>query len=174
VGSGLWARERLLTISWSAMGLMLTGLADQIRNSGFRPEVVVGIARGGLPPAVALANLLDVTEFRLLGIPRNASNSRYSERADPRYEYLVPDRPITGRRTLLVDDIMGDGGTMALARDVLRSRGVTTICTVVVVRNVHAAQSVDHHAVTADDWTVFPWEKPPGPAERTVALEIPE
>jgi hypoxanthine phosphoribosyltransferase len=170
MSKALWARERLLHIDWETMGRLLTDLAEEIRGKGFRPDVVVGIARGGLPPAVALSNLLDIPEFAILGIPRNSSNSRYSDRAEPRYEYLAPERPLTGLRVLLVDDIMGDGGTMALAKELMRARGAAEIRTAVVVRNVNCASAPDHHAVSVDDWTVFPWEAPPGPEEEVVEL----
>ncbi|MCL6739227.1 phosphoribosyltransferase [Streptomyces ossamyceticus] len=170
MSKALWARERLLHIDWETMGRLLTGLAEEIRGSGFRPDVVVGIARGGLPPAVTLSNLLDIPEFAVLGIPRNSSNSRYSDRAEPYLEYLVPDRSLTDRRVLLIDDIMGDGGTMALAKELMMTRGAAEIRTAVVVRNVNCASIADHHAVSVDDWTVFPWEVPPGSEERVVEL----
>jgi hypoxanthine phosphoribosyltransferase len=166
----LWVRKHLLNIDWETMGLLLQKLVDEIRASDFRPDSVVGISRGGLPPAIALSNLLEVPDFRILGIPRNQSNSRYSERQAPRFEYLVPDKPLTGRRLLLVDDIMGDGGTMDLAASLMRERGAAEIRTVVVVWNVNGQGNVDHHAVAVDDWTVFPWEAPPTATEKTVEL----
>ncbi|MFJ6701072.1 phosphoribosyltransferase [Streptomyces sp. NPDC091272] len=157
----LWRREQLLVLGWEEAGKALGRLADEIRASDFRPTVVAGIARGGLPPAVALSNLLGVEDFRILGIPRNTSNSRYSERAEPVLRYVVPDEPMTDARVLLVDDIMGDGGTMALAERTVRELGAAAVRTVVLVRNVHAAGRPDHLALEVDDWIVFPWERPP-------------
>lgn len=174
MNTSLWARRRLLNISWDTMGRLLSCLAEEIRATGFSPDVVVGIARGGLPPAVALSNLLDIPEFRILGIPRNSSNSRYSEREAPRFDYLMPDRPIDGGRLLLVDDIMGDGGTMDLAVALMKERAAAEIRTSVVVRNVNCQREVDHYAVEVDDWVVFPWEAPPGPSETVVELGICE
>ncbi|MFE2944893.1 phosphoribosyltransferase [Streptomyces sp. NPDC059255] len=169
----VWRRDRLLTISWDAMGRMLGALARDITASGYAPTVVAGIARGGLPPAIALSNLLAVADFRILAIPRNTSNSRYSERGEAVLDYVVPDRDMRGARVLLVDDIMGDGGTMALAVDTVRRLGAEEVRTAVVVRNLGAASSADFTAVEVDDWTVFPWETPPGPGELSVPLPAP-
>ncbi|MCE4942275.1 MULTISPECIES: phosphoribosyltransferase [Streptomyces] len=171
-GTPMWRRDRLLTISWEAMGRMLAGLADDVRASGFAPTAVAGIARGGLPPAIALANLLAIEDFRILGIPRNTSNSRYSERGAAVLKYVVPEREFGGARVLLVDDIMGDGGTMALAKRTVEELGAAEVRTVAVVRNLGAAQRADFQAVEVDDWTVFPWEAPPGDNELAVPLRV--
>lgn len=168
-----WRRANLLTIGWSEMGRMLTGLAHDIKESGFAPSVIVGIARGGLPPAVTLSNLLGVTDFRILGIPRNTTNSRYSERGEAVLDYITPQRPVTGADVLIVDDIMGDGGTMALAVDTIRGLGAAEIRTAVVVRNVGSRGRADFQAVEVDDWTVFPWELPPGAEDSTTVLAAP-
>ncbi|MEU7636096.1 MULTISPECIES: phosphoribosyltransferase [unclassified Streptomyces] len=171
-GTPMWRRDRLLTISWEAMGRMLNGLADDIRASDFVPTVVAGIARGGLPPAIALSNQLAIEDFRILGIPRNTSNSRYSERDEAVLNYVVPQRSFSGAHVLLVDDIMGDGGTMALAKSTVLELGAAEVRTVVVVRNLGAANTADFQAVEVDDWTVFPWEAPPGAGELAVPLRV--
>ncbi|MFE1172503.1 phosphoribosyltransferase [Streptomyces sp. NPDC058773] len=166
----MWRRDRLLTISWETMGRMLDRMAEDIRSDGFAPTLVAGIARGGLPPAIALSNLLGVEDFRILGIPRNSSNSRYSGRGEAVLQYVVPERPLDGSRVLLVDDIMGDGGTMALAKQTMLDRGAAEVRTAVVVRNLGAASTADYQATEVDDWTVFPWETPPGAHELAVPL----
>lgn len=171
VGSPLWKRQHLLTISWSTLGTLLARLAEEIRSSGPLPDTIVGITRGGLTPAVALAHRLNVPEFRILGIPRNSSNNRYSERGAASLEYVVPDSPLTGKRVLIVDDIMGDGGTMETAVRTVRAMGAAEVRTAVLVRNQNCPSRPDHQAAEVDDWTVFPWEAPPGPAESTVPLE---
>ena len=44
-GLSLWERRRLLAISWEVAGKLLAGLADDVRASGFVPDVVVGVSR---------------------------------------------------------------------------------------------------------------------------------
>ncbi|MFJ2905742.1 phosphoribosyltransferase [Streptomyces sp. NPDC087212] len=165
-----WRRSKLLTIGWQDAGLMLDALASAVRGAGFAPTVIAGIARGGLPPAVALSNLLGVTGFRILGIPRNSGNGRYSERGEARLDYVVPEGSLAGERVLIVDDIMGDGGTMALAERTVRGLGAAEVRSAVVVRNVGSRSLPDFFAVEVDDWTVFPWEEQPDEGRTTGAL----
>jgi hypoxanthine phosphoribosyltransferase len=169
----VWRRHRLLAISWDEVGRMIDSLATDIRATGYEPTVIVGIARGGLAPAVALSNRLGVLDFRILSIPRNSSNSRYSERADAVLDYMVPDRSMAGADVLIVDDIMGDGGTMTLAAKTVRDLGARTVRSAVLVRNVGATFGADHEVVQVDDWTVFPWEEPSGGGETATPLAVP-
>jgi hypoxanthine phosphoribosyltransferase len=46
--------------NWNQVYDMLLSLMEQIEESGFRPEVVVGIIRGGVVPARVLVDLLEV------------------------------------------------------------------------------------------------------------------
>ncbi|MEU5041579.1 phosphoribosyltransferase [Streptomyces griseorubiginosus] len=156
-----WRRNKLLTIGWAEAGQMLDELAGAVRADGFAPTVIAGIARGGLPPAVALSNLLGVTDFRILGIPRNSGNGRYSERGDARLDYVVPEGSLLGERVLIVDDIMGDGGTMELATKTVLDLGAAETRSAVVVRNIGSRSCPDFLAAEVDDWTVFPWEEQP-------------
>jgi hypoxanthine phosphoribosyltransferase len=168
-----WRRRRLLTIGWADAGLMIEALARDVRADGFAPTVVAGIARGGLPAAVALSNLLGVTDFRVLGIPRNLGNGRYSERDEAILDYVTPERALTGERVLIVDDIMGDGGTMELARKTVLGLGAVEARSAVVVRNIGSRSRPGYCAVEVDDWTVFPWEEQPEAGQPTAELRGP-
>ena len=44
--------------SWSRIYDMLLDLAGRIRKDGFKPDIIVGISRGGWPPARVLSDLL--------------------------------------------------------------------------------------------------------------------
>ena len=49
-------------ISWTAVQHLTRSLAAKIRASGFRPDVVVAIARGAYVPARLLCDHLDIME----------------------------------------------------------------------------------------------------------------
>ena len=46
-------------LTWDLFGAASRDLAQTVADSGFAPDVVLGIARGGLVPAGALAYSLD-------------------------------------------------------------------------------------------------------------------
>ncbi|HDN01983.1 MAG TPA: phosphoribosyltransferase, partial [Candidatus Bathyarchaeota archaeon] len=49
--------------TWDEIYEMLLQLADMIRKEGYKPEVIVGISRGGWPPARVMSDLLENQEL---------------------------------------------------------------------------------------------------------------
>ena len=45
--------------TWNQIYEMLLDLAEKIFKSGFKPEIIVGVSRGGWPPARVLSDLLE-------------------------------------------------------------------------------------------------------------------
>ncbi|MGA9388136.1 MAG: phosphoribosyltransferase, partial [Candidatus Bathyarchaeia archaeon] len=44
--------------TWNQIYYMLLNLADKIRRDEFKPDIIVGVSRGGWPPARVLSDLL--------------------------------------------------------------------------------------------------------------------
>ncbi|MCK4440101.1 hypothetical protein KAU85_03865, partial [Candidatus Bathyarchaeota archaeon] len=44
--------------TWKQIYNMLLNLAEKIRKNGFKPDIIVGVSRGGWPPARVLSDLL--------------------------------------------------------------------------------------------------------------------
>ena len=55
-------------LTWSDFGTAARALAQQVADSGFRPEIVLGIARGGLLPAAAVAYALDLKNLFTMNV----------------------------------------------------------------------------------------------------------
>lgn len=80
----------------------ITRLYHSIKNSGKTYDIIIGVQRGGLVPAVHLSNLLDVPmqtlQWSLKGNMREGSNP-----------HLICNRD---KNVLLVDDILDVGNTI--------------------------------------------------------------
>ena len=79
----------------------ITTLTSKIRKSDIKYDLIVGIAKGGLIPAVHLANVLDVPFAALQWSGKGIRDS-----SNP---HLVCSR---GKSVLLVDDILDNGDTI--------------------------------------------------------------
>ncbi|SEH03069.1 hypothetical protein SAMN05444920_13278 [Nonomuraea solani] len=154
-----WERKRLLRLDWPAFGDAAEELARQVMDSGFQPNVIMGIARGGLPLATVLGHLLS-GRVGAIGVTRNSSDDRYAERDEVEISWLVPES-LEGARVLLVDDIAGDGGTLRGVRERAGRAGATEVRAAVIVVNDGCTERPDYSVFSADDWVVFPWERPP-------------
>ena len=55
-------------LDWAAFGEASRELATLVAGSGYRPGIILGIARGGLLPAAAMAYALDVKNLFMMSV----------------------------------------------------------------------------------------------------------
>ncbi len=106
-------------ISWGRFYGLCRRLVARIDASGFRPDLIVAIARGGYMPARVLADffgLMALSSFRIEHY-RGTQKQALTRVIDP----LTVD--LTGRRVLLVDDVSDSGDTFGVAMSHVRERG---------------------------------------------------
>src|SRR6266581_8059465 len=106
-------RERM---SWDDLGQGARELAGRIAGDGYKPDLILGIARGGLLVAGALAYALDVKNTFTM-------NVEFYTGIDERLEMpmLLPPVPdlvdFHEQRVLIADDVADTGATLALVKD---------------------------------------------------------
>lgn len=126
------------------------------------PEIVVGIARGGVEPARLLADYLGLPVYYVRAKHNSSDHIRSAPLSSVRVHLTDIARVPDGRRILLVDDICGTGKTLTSVSAYLRDmRHVTVLNTVTLCRNAGSQISPDLSVWTVRDWVVFPWEKAP-------------
>ena len=90
-------------------------LARTIKASGFQPNFLVGLARGGWIPTRLLSDALSVREILSIGM-RYTDASRTSLVA-----YSLPAPMPTGKRLLLIEDCLESGKSLQEAKRILES-----------------------------------------------------
>ena len=155
--TSLWACKRIYVMSWDRFESLVSQISRAMSSSGFSPDMIVGIARGGLVPAVRLMHELSLLEFGIIHIRRNTGPGCFSARVSPKLCWeQVPTE--TSRSILLVDDIAGTGDTLNTALASLAPSPSTQIRTATLVLNRHANFHPDYYGLLIDDWVLFPWE----------------
>lgn len=157
--------RELHQLSWAELDQLVDLLARRLEGQAF--EAVVGIARSGLVPAVVLAHRLGIRAFSVLDIKRTESDGIESPKSLPRWDGVADGDALGGKRVLLVDDIVGQGLTLELARKIVRERcaSLTTCVLVVNQRNLGPRRPndvVDHFGCLVHGWVRFPWERKHG------------
>jgi hypoxanthine phosphoribosyltransferase len=118
----------------------------------FKPDDVVGIARGGVVVGEALAAALGAT-FHPIRLAKRRRDPSQSVAPIP----VLPD--LHGRRVLVVDDLASSGLTLARARALSRKSGSRDVRTAVVVERGGDARP-DFAALRTDDEVRFGWDAP--------------
>ncbi|MBK1665297.1 hypothetical protein CKO38_10920 [Rhodospirillum rubrum] len=151
----------VVSMTWDDVTQAIDLLAVPLANTPF--DVVAGIARSGLVPAVILAHRFGIRDFSVLDIERTQSDAIHAHKVSPTLIGLFNAPLLEGRHVLLVDDIVGEGLTMRAARALLTSRAktVSTCCLVVNKGNFKGeriTEVVDHFGCVTHSWVRFPWE----------------
>jgi hypoxanthine phosphoribosyltransferase len=142
--------------TWNRVYDMLLNLAERIRRDRFKPDVIVGVSRGGWPPARVLSDLL--------GNPNvaNVKAEFYVGVAKTRGEPALTQPvsvPVEGKKVLLVDEVADTGKSLKLVRDHLTEQKATEVKIATVYHKPWSVVKPDYYERETDCWIVFPWER---------------
>ena len=150
------ARE---VLTWSDFGTASRDLARAVVDDGYRPEIVLGIARGGLVLAGAVAYALDVKNLFSM-------NVEFYTGVDERLEMPIVLPPvldvvdIAGSRVLVVDDVADTGGTLQLVLDFCAGH-VADVRSAVLYGKSRSTVAPEYVWRRTEDWIEFPWSAEP-------------
>jgi hypothetical protein len=143
-------------ITWNQVYKLSRRLAFEIMTAGFRPDLIIAIARGGYVPARILADflgLMNVTSIRIEHY-RGSHKEPLAVVKDP----LSVD--ITKQRILLVDDVSDSGDTFQVAIQHLEEQGVfAEIRSAALHHKVVSKYRPDFFAkkIVTWRWITYPW-----------------
>ena len=149
------ARGEPLVMHWQEFGDASRALASTIAASGFHPDVVLCIARGGLIVGGALAYALDVKKCLSINVEYYTG---IAERLE--IPVLLPPTPdlhdMQAMDVLIADDVTDTGNTLALVDDFCRGR-VGEARTAVLYGKPWSIVHSDYQWRETDKWIAFPW-----------------
>lgn len=149
-----FGEQGVMELSWEVFGELCRALAVKVARSGYRPEVVVGIAKAGVIPGAVIASILR-SDFYSMKITRREPGG--GVRATPEVLSGAP-RQATGRRVLIVDEICTTGETLRIAGNAVRNVGPAETRSAVSIVKVGGFQP-DYHALETEGTVIFPWDR---------------
>ncbi len=151
-------RREVLT--WEGFGVASRVLAQTIADSGFQPDIVIAIARGGLLPAGSLSYALGTKAAGTLNVEFYSDIEETLP--DPVVlEPLLDTDALLDKKLLVVDDVADSGRTLALVMDLLRPHA-DEVRSAVLYTKPRTIIIPDFSWGETDLWITFPWsEQPP-------------
>lgn len=155
------ARELM---SWQHLGDGARELAELVHRDGYKPDIVLAIARGGLLVGGAVGYALGVKNTFTM-------NVEFYTGVDERLEMpmLLPPVPdlvdFAEQRVLIADDVADTGATLALVKDFCEGKVAEVRCAVLYEKS-RSTVSCEYVWRRTDAWIEFPWSiRPPVGAE---------
>ena len=152
LGNDRSARASVRELTWPIFDRLVSEMAREVK-AAFNPEMVVGVAHGGVFVGGALASALRA-EFFPVRISRRSRDQR--ARKSPRMSGEMPPE-LKGRRVLIVDDVAASGDTLELARALAEKVKARELRTATLVMREEGYRP-DFCALESDELVVFPWD----------------
>ena len=144
-----------LVLNWQRLVDLSLDLSLMIKDSGYRPNSVVAILRGGYIVGKLVSDFLGVDELVVLGL--TSYGTRVGQGDEPVVTYpIIHD--LRGKSALVVDDVADTGRTLAMARDILRFYGAREVRTATLYVKPWSSIKPDYYLDVVDRWILFPWE----------------
>ena len=140
-------------VSWPEYGNLAEALAEKVRSGGKRFDLVVGIARGGMPVAMVVSDRLDVR----IDFINVKSYFGIGERGTPKILSTLTEE-IAGKNILIVDDLVDQGDTMKVVEGYLSGQGPKLLEVAVLFKKPWTRFEPDYYLEVVDRWVVFPFE----------------
>jgi uncharacterized protein len=135
---------------------MLLGIARQIRKDDYKPEIIVGVSRGGWPPARVMSDLLQNPNLANMRVEFYKDIGVRNEK--PRITQPVT-MEVVGKRVLVVDDVSDTGHSLQVVANHLRRKPVKELRVCTIYMKPKSVFRPDYFAETTKKWIIFPWER---------------
>lgn len=141
--------------TWNKIYRMLLRLAERIKKDSFKPDVIVGVSRGGWPPARVLSDLLNIANLA------NVRVEFYLGVAETKGEPTLT-QPVSvnmaGKKVLVVDEVADTGKSLKIIKEHLAKEGAAEVKIATIYYKPWSIVIPDYYAKETGCWIVFPWE----------------
>ncbi|MCX8151121.1 MAG: phosphoribosyltransferase [Candidatus Bathyarchaeota archaeon] len=140
-------------LSLNQVYTLLLKQAVCIRESGFKPDVIVGVCRGGWLPALFLSDLLENPNVASIQV------KSYVGIGESHQPTLLQDvsAAVAGKHVLIADDVADSGRSLRLVKEHLLKRGALVVKTATLYFKPQSVFKPDFYAKQTSCWVVFPW-----------------
>jgi len=153
-------------IEWHQFHIMIDALAHQVQESGWQPDYIVGLTRGGLIPATILSHRLKT--------PLETLKVSLRDGAEQEHNTWMAEDAYNKKKILIVDDLNDSGATINwIMRDWMDSCLMedpvwddvwgNSVRVAVLYNSTDSASKLTptyylHSLTEPKPWIVFPWE----------------
>ncbi len=142
-------------LSWNQIYDLCLKISKSIKKSGFKPDVIVAIGRGGWIPGRIISDFLGIRELYSV-------KAEYWDVVQTKDEAIITQPinvEIEGKKVLVVDDVADTGKTLNVVISHLKKTGASEIRTVVLQYKKTSKFSPDYSGEVLKKWVwvVYPW-----------------
>ena len=146
-------------LTYELFGTAVSELAQQVVDSGYEPDIILSIARGGLGLGMGLGYALDVKNIPTV-------NVEFYTGIDQRLDVpiMLPPTPaavdLSGLKVLIADDVADTGETLRVVHQFCAGH-VAESRTAVIYEKPRTVIRPEYSWRVTEQWIDFPWSSQP-------------
>jgi hypoxanthine phosphoribosyltransferase len=141
--------------TWNQIYEMLLNLVGKVRKDGFEPDIIVGVCRGGWPPARVLSDLMSNPNLA------NVRAEFYLGVAETKDEPVLTQPvsvKVAGKKVLIVDEVADTGKSLKLVKEHIIQEKAAEVKIATVYYKPWSILKPNYYEKETNRWIVFPWE----------------
>jgi hypoxanthine phosphoribosyltransferase len=144
-----------LVMDWDMFYSLAKNVGDKINKSNYKPDVIIGLARGGWVLARVLCDFIGVKDLVSLKVEHWGVTATPDGTAKLKNDINVD---LKGKKVLVVDDITDTGESMRVAVDYIKTLEPAEVKTASLQHLTCAKFKSDYVGEERDwIWVIFPW-----------------
>lgn len=150
------AKARYVHATWQDIQRLCEEVAEQVRRSNFKPDIIVAIARGGFPPARIISDILDVR--RVASMTVEYYRAVGETKSKPKVVFPL-NADVKGKKVLIVDDVADTGHSLLAAKEHVEQAGASEVRVATLHYKPWSVLRPDYYARETDAWIIYAWER---------------
>jgi len=143
-------------VTWNDAYLLAKDLSRKIKYSGFSPDLVIAIGRGGYVPARVVCDFMLHDLLTCMKVEHWGVAAHKKDKAEVRFPLAVD---VSGLKVLILDDVTDTGDTLQISVDYVGSLGPEEIRTGVLQHKISSLFRPDYYSekIVEWRWIIYPW-----------------
>ncbi|OYT31420.1 MAG: phosphoribosyl transferase [Thermofilum sp. ex4484_79] len=154
------ARVNTKLVSWEEVVEWAYELSKRIKESEWRPDIVIAISRGGYVPARMLCDFLDIHDLVSIQILHWGKAAEITAEAHVKYPLNID---LSGKKALLVDDICDTGDSIIVAKEYIVKNCKPAEIKTAVMQWISSVAKIkpEYYVDEVKDWVwyQYPWTR---------------
>ncbi|MDW8033730.1 MAG: phosphoribosyltransferase [Nitrososphaerota archaeon] len=142
-------------VSWEHFYQLTLELVDKVLKSGYKPDVIIGISRGGLVPLRIFSDEFEDVEVGIIRVVFYEDVKKTGN--EPKIVQDV-NVDVSGRKVLIVDDVADTGRSLETVRKHIQNKGASSVKIATVYYKPWSILKPDYYVKKTEKWIIFPHE----------------
>jgi hypoxanthine phosphoribosyltransferase len=148
---------KCVVTNWDYIYDLCREVANDVKASGYEPDMIIALARGGWFAGRVLCDFLGLDDLSSLKIEHYIGTALTGD--EPIIKYPLADKAVEGKKVLIVDDITDTGKSMEYSKEYISKQNPKEIRTATLQYLDSSTFDPDYCGERLEEWAwvVYPW-----------------